>query len=265
MPKFDWMQGTIEDYPRVITDALMSLPGAHDLKHGRGRLNYHESAVGLGIDGHARFTLLHGGPNGAPNAFASGEFAEPFTQLIRAHWPTAHRVSRLDSAQDVKMPFLEAHRACQAIATEMRVRGSSVVPDDPQDGATYYMGAPSSRARIRVYEKGKQLRAQGDLEADLDVLRFELQLRPNDPQAKIKAASIGAGEVWGATPLARRVAGVFEHDVERVIMQQRLRSTYESRTSAILKQYGGHFYEMLARHGSWELVGEQIGLDLESR
>jgi hypothetical protein len=241
------------------------MPGAHDLKFGRGRLNYRESTSIVGTDGHVLATVLHGGLNGAPNAFASGEHAQAFSEIVRRTWPDAHRVTRLDSAEDVRMPFNVAQSACQAIAAKLRIKGQTHAPDDPEDGATYYMGAPSSRARIRCYEKGKQLRAQGDLQADPDILRFELQLRPNDKRAKLKAASLGPGEVWGATPLARRVAGVFDHDVERVCLQQRLASTYDSTHAALLKQFGGHLFEMLARHGGWDLVGEQLGLDLTPR
>ena len=263
MPRFDWYQATIEDYPRVIADGLMTLPGAHDLKHGRGRLNYRESAVVVGSDGNPLATLLHGGLNGAPNAFASGENAPAFAETIRRTWPGAHRVTRLDSAEDVRMSFQAAHAACQSIAAELRIKGDTRLPDDPEDGATYYMGAPSSRARIRCYEKGKQLRAQGVPDADPDVLRFELQLRPNDAQAKLQAASIGPSEAWGATALARRVAGVFDHSTERVTLRHRLASTYDRTHAAMLAQYGGHLFEMLSRHGSWDLVGEQLGLDLQ--
>ena len=225
MPRFDWYQATIDDYPRVIADALMTLPGAHDLQHGRGRLNYRESSVVVGIDGHPLATILHGGLNGAPNAFASGENAVAFSETIRRTWPEAHRVTRLDSCEDVRMPFQAAHSACQAIAAELGVKGKTDAPDDPEDGATYYMGAPSSRARIRCYEKGKQLRAQGHEDADPLIVRFELQLRPNDVQAKRQAASIAPGEAWGATALARRVARVFDHAPERVTLRHRLQST----------------------------------------
>jgi hypothetical protein len=264
MAKIDWYQSTIDDYPRVIADALMQLPDAHDLEHGRGRLNYRESSRIVSSDGHTLATILHGGHNGAPNALASGDHAQAFASIIRSTWPDAHRVTRLDSAEDVRMPFAEAHEACQAISAELRVKGSSIVPDDPQDGATYYMGAPSSRARIRCYEKGKQLRSEGDEEADPDVIRFELQLRPNDLHAKLQAASLGPDEAWGATALARRVAGVFGHQADRVVLRQRLAATYDRTHAAMLTQYGGHLAQMFARHGSWDLVGEQLGFDLDT-
>jgi hypothetical protein len=240
----------------------MTLPGAHDLQQGRGRLNYRESSAIVGSDGHVLATVLHGGQNGAPNALATGEHAAAFADTIRRAWPEAHRVTRLDSAEDVKMPFSAALEACRAISSELGVKGFSYVPDDPEDGATYNMGAPSSRVRARIYEKGKQLRALGVEDADPGVLRFELQIRPNDRQAKLMAASLGAGEAWGATAWARRVAGVFDHSAEKVELRQRLASTYSTTHAAMLVQYGGHLVKMLARHGSWELVGEQLGLDL---
>jgi hypothetical protein len=262
MAKFDWYQSTIDEYPRVIADALMQMPGAHDLKHGRGRMNYRESTAIVGTDGHMLATILHGGLNGAPNALGTGENAEAFAHIVRMTWPDAHRVTRFDSAEDVIMPFSEAHSACQAIAAELGIRGQTHVPDDAQDGATYNMGAPVSRNRIRLYERGKKLRGEGQADAHPDLVRFELQQRPNDIQAKQQCARIAPDEAWGATPLSRRVAGVFGRDVQRVIVRQRLVSTYDTTHHWFLRQYGAHMTEMLARHGSWGLVGEQIGLDL---
>jgi hypothetical protein len=262
MAKIDWYQSTIDDYPRVIADALMQLPGAHDLEHGRGRHNYHHGTTIVSADGEVLATVLHGGHNGAPNACGTGEHAPAFAEIIRQTWPDAHRVTRFDSAEDVRMPFPEAYGACQAVAADLRIKGFSVVPDDPEDGATYYIGAPTSRARIRCYEKGKQLRADGHKDADPEVIRFEFQLRPNDRQAKLKAARLSPDELWGATATARRVAGVFGLAADRVVLRQRLMSTYNKTHAAFLSQYGGHLREMLARHGSWEIVGEQIGMDL---
>lgn len=258
----DWYQSTVAEYPRVLADALMSeMPGAHELVSGRGRLNYKESMSVVDVDGDTLATVLHGGLNGAPNAVATGENAEPFMHVIRRHWPE-HCVTRYDSCEDVLTSFPDALTALRTIADELRIKGETRLPDDPEDGATYYMGSPSSRVRVRCYEKGKQLRAQGVQEADPALVRFEVQLRPSDRQARLVAARLEPGDVWGATAWSQRVAGVFDHSPDRVVMRHRLKTTYERRHAALLVQYGGHLREMLARHGSWELVGEQLGLDL---
>lgn len=262
---FDWMAATIEDYPGVIVDALMVLPGAHDLKRGRGMNNYRERATVLTDDGEVLATVLHGGLNGAPHAYASGDAAGPFTEVLRHTWADRHRVTRLDTAQDVSADFPTVYASLQSFARQKGLKGESRIPDDPIDGATYYVGAVSSPIRFRCYEKGKQLaKLAGTVDGfDLDAVRFELQVRPVR-EGKLTATQLTADQVWGVTPWARQIAQ--QHlaaNPDRVVMQRRLPTNYERTHRAMLDQYGPHLREMLARHATWCGVGEQLGLDLD--
>lgn len=263
MPHFDWYQATVEAHPRELAEALMELPGAVEMVAGRGRQNYHNSMRITTADGDTLATVLHGGPNGAPNALASGEHAAGFADLIRRLWPEAHRVTRLDSAEDVRADFRPMHAACRAIAAAQGVKGESIVPDDLGDGSTYYMGARSSATRLRCYEKGKQLAplALDPATCPDDWVRLEVQWKPIR-EARVTAATLTAGEVWGVSAWTRAVASqLLASNPDRIVVRPRLRTSYEARILAMQTQYGGLFDEMLSRHGTWAMVGEQIGAD----
>lgn len=246
MAVLDWYQATIDEFPRVVTDAIADeLPGVCSLAHGRGRQNYHHAATLLDHAGDVLATVLHGGPNGAPNATATGSNAEAFAAILRRHWPSAHRVTRLDSAEDLHGDFKAAVAVSRAIGVSNRVKGQLIAPDDPADGATYYLGSPSSAVRFRLYEKGKQMRS---LAADPslirpDWLRFETQFRPIR-DAKQLAASLTAGQVWGVSAWTLRIAREgFGAAPEPLIVRPRLMTSFERRNLAMRRQYGQHIAE----------------------
>lgn len=252
MARLDWYQATIDDYPRVVTDAIADeLPGVSCLSHGRGRQNYHHSTTVIAASGDTLATVLHGGPNGAPNAFASGEQADAFAAIIRRHWPDAHRVSRLDSAEDVHGDFNAAVALCRSIGGSSRVKGQMIAPDDPADGATYYLGAPTSAVRFRLYEKGKQLRMSAADPSTIrpDWLRFETQFRPIR-DAKHTAAGLTAAQVWGVSPWTIKIAQEgFAAAPDRVIVQPRLLTTFDRRDRALRRQFGAHIEDHMRRCG----------------
>lgn len=257
----DWYQGTIEGFPRDISNVLMEMPGAVKLEGGRGRNNYLESVRVMSAGGDTLATTLFGGLNGSPNAFASGVNSEPFAAIIRRCWPDAHTVSRLDSAVDLLTDFGAMHSACQAIAADLRIRGHSIVPDNPAEGATYYMGADTSRIRFRLYEKGKLLIKQG-VEADPRLVRFEVQLRP-EKVGKRRAAYLSADEAWGASHWIQRIAADLLHMApDRVILQPRPLTTFDRRHTAFLMQYGPHMQQLLANAGSPASFGERLAQEL---
>lgn len=264
MAHFDWYQATIDEFPQVLTEALMEMPGATELVAGRGRQNYHHAMSVVSPDGDILATVLHGGPNGAPNARGTGENAEAFAAIIRQHWPQAHRVTRLDSAEDVRADFPAMHAACREIAARHRIKGHSRIPDAAADGSTYYMGAESSPTRFRCYEKGKQVAssAVNPAEVPQDWVRLETQWRPIR-EARETAATLSAGEVWGVSNWTQHIARqLLDANPTRFISQTRLKTSYEARYAAMLHQYGGLIGEMHVRLGSWSAVAEQLSIDL---
>lgn len=260
MAQFDWYQASVDCPPRIMADALMSLPGAHEMEHGRGRLNYSESCTIRTDGGDAIATVLHGGKNRVLSAVASGDSAPAFAALIRSTWPDAHRVTRVDTAQDVRTDFGTAHAALQVIAATHGIKGHSIIPDDPADGATYYMGASTSSNRLRLYEKGKQsAKLAGTTDGfDLGSVRFEAQLRPVR-EGRLVAAKLSPDEAWGSTGWLRTIARQnFEFAAGAVVMHGRMPTSVERSERAMFDQYGGVLRRMHSRFDTSAQFGEAI-------
>lgn len=263
--RFDWFQATVAEAPEAVGEALLErMPGAHAFDHRRGRQNYHHSTLLLDSEGDTLVTILHGGPNGDPNACASGRLAEPFADIVRELWPEQHRVTRLDSAVDLHGDFYALMERCRAIGAQAGVSGRAILPDDPEQGATYYMGASTSRVQQRLYEKGKQM---AGLSVDpsavaRDWVRFETQWRP-DKQARCLAATVTPDQVWGVSPWLRSIAAeMLGIDADRLRAQPQLLTTFERRHAAMIAQYGNHLRDLLDREGSPEVFLSKMLADL---
>lgn len=264
MAHFDWYQASVDCPPRVMVDALMSLPGAHDIEHGKGRLNYRESCTILSEGRDVLATVLHGGSNKLLNTVGTGENAQAVAELLRSTWPDAHRVTRLDTAQDVRTDFPTAHAALQLIASLRGIKGRSIIPDDPAEGATYYIGAATSPTQLRLYEKGKQLaKAAGTTEGfDLGAVRFEAQLRPVR-EGRIMAAKLTANEAWGSTEwlltIARQHLAIAPSPV---VMHRRLPTNTERSRRMFLRQYGPFILRWISDCDSPAGFGEMLSKKL---
>lgn len=265
MARFDWYQATIEASPEAIGNALLErLPGAVGFESGRGRNNYKASMMVKTADGDTLATILHGGFNGAPNALASGEAAEAFSHIIREMWPDAHRVTRLDSAQDVTGDFETMRATCRAIGADCGIKGFSYTPDNADEGATYYLGATSSPTRSRLYEKGKQMRAQvvEPQSVPADWVRFEVQWKPVR-EARLTAALLTPDQVFGVSAWTKRAAvELFSANPDRFISQTRLETTFERRHRSMLAQYGNHLRDLVGREGTPEAFLSRLWADL---
>ena len=259
--RFDWYAATLDVPPGVIADAILGeVPGAHGVRLGRGRHGYQQSMSVTDGDGELVATILSGGANLPPHAFASGRTAPAFSDLVRRHWRDAHHVTRLDSCFDVLADFDAVHPDLKLLAKQRGLKGRSYIPDDPEDGATYYIGAPSSRVQARVYEKGKEMRAKGHDVPDfaMEMLRFEVQLRPTK-EGRVTAASMSAEDVWGATDWTREMAVQhLGYDPGRTCTQFRLHTTFERRCDVVSDQYGHHIFDWAKRLGGWAEFGVEI-------
>lgn len=269
MDRFDWYQATIPEKPIVlIEEFLRQLAPGGEVLEGRGLHNYHQGFRILDSAGHEVAQVLAGGKNGDPNAKASGPATDAFVRVVRECWPV-HRVTRVDSCADMVQEgaydTLEA--TCRAVARDAGVKGRAIVPDDPADGRTYYLGSNSSDVRTRLYDKTAEQRRSLPESRHSEVpeywARLESQVRPRK-ESKAVFASLSPAQVWGAAgwsaELARRV---FSLNVERVMMQSARETDHERAWRFMLQQYGGTLYQAFRDLGSWDCVGRTIGDELE--
>jgi hypothetical protein len=252
MPQFDWYQATIDERPWSIVEAVLDgMAEAAGLEEGRGRNGYQSAIKLLDAEGRPVAEVHSGGLNGAPNAFASSHHAPRFAEIIREHWPAAHRVTRADSAHDLASAFWDLHAPLTELARTKGLKHRTVVAGDPEDGSTLYIGSKDSRVTCRVYEKGKEMRAKGHqvTEEQLGLVRFEVQLRPTK-EGRETVAGLTPSQCWGASHWTRDLAvSYIGLDPGRQATQFRLTAPFEARVGHMITQYGSTLRELRRRSG----------------
>ena len=207
--RFDWYQATVPaTQPALLAALLADLPEGVVQEVGKG-FNSFAHRVDLSEDGEVLATIMHGGVNPQPNVKSSGDNAPALAQFLRRQFPE-HRVSRLDVCLDMRGDglFDDIVRVMSHVGRDFRLKGEKIIPDDLDDGSTYYLGSRASPLRIRCYEKGKQLyKLTGDpvWRMFFDWVRLELQVRP-EKGFKLTAASMEPDAFWGCSAWTREIA-----------------------------------------------------------
>lgn len=173
-----------------------------------------------------------------------------------------HRVSRVDACADFDAPgaFESLLAPCLEVKAAHRLKGGRFGDwdDFPEDGRTLMLGSPSSVARVRLYEKGKQPEYRHLSRKDWT--RIEVQVRPAK-EAKAAFAELTPREVWGASKWTRDLAGkcLAEHvDPHPAGTTYRLTED-EAAIRWMCDQYGARLLTMFEDLGSWQAVGLTLG------
>lgn len=263
MMRFDWYQATFYDDipPGVLLDKIAAdLPGAHRIEHGRkGQNGYAKSAVLFDQEEHPLATMLYGGNGGAPpNIRGTGPDAPSFVDTVRS-LRLDHGVTRGDACQDLEgADWSEIAGDVKRIIARNGMSGSSVVPDNPEEGPTYYAGAASSAVRARVYRKDLQLIALGVSpdEFPQPIVRVEAQIRPRTATRR-SFAWMGPEAYFGASRWLRAVSrDLLEHHPASIVMQKREPVTYENQVRWLRTQAHKALSAILARHPGDEAFGK---------
>lgn len=264
---FDWYQATVPENPIRLLQCLKTELGGYEVREGKGRHNYHQSFTLLDDNGERLAAVLCGGPNGNPNVTGSGQITPRFVEVLREGWPT-HNVTRFDAAEDFggSDTFERLESVCRGVAASHKVKGRAVVPDDIADGRTYYLGAPSSDVRVRLYDKAAELRRtvapDHHDEIPEHLTRLEVQVRPQK-DFKAWGAKLPVESVWGFSGWSHDLYGqVFDLPIERICMKANRESDDARAYRFMLQQYRRVLERAHGDLGSWAAVGLQIGEDL---
>lgn len=266
--RFDWYQATIPETPEALIDGLFESLGGDEVKHARGKHNYHHSTTILDGAGDRIALVLHGGPNGHPNVTASGEKTPSFVQAVRGKW-AEHYVTRFDAAEDFdgEGAYERLHGVCREVAEDSRIKGRAIIPDDLREGRSYYLGAASSDVRVRLYDKAAEMRrhiepGRHHLIPD-NLTRLEVQVRPRNEWRRF-ASQMTPETIWGFSPWSSKLAqGALGLALERIEMRARKETTHDRAYRFMVTQYRNVLMRQLEDLGSWSAVGMQLGLDLE--
>lgn len=262
--RFDWYAGTVQGLknPMFVVGALRELLPVAEIHEARGLHGYRQRFRLLGRDGGELASVMVGGIE-HPHAWASGQETPAFVDAFRTAYPR-HRVTRMDAAEDFDCEgsYDALRGVCKSVRERARVKGREIVPDQPEDGRTYYLGSPSSPARTRLYEKGLQERARaiGDPSAiSAHWTRLEAQVRPQKA-ARDTAATATPEQVWGyAQWLQTLAAESMGLDIPRVQGRIWQPSDDERALAFMVSQYAGHLDRLRRDLGDWACVGLQLG------
>lgn len=265
--RFDWYQATVSAHPVELAELFLGelTEGRGVIESGKGRFNYHQSLTVRDTDGDRKAVILAGGPNGDPNVTLSGEVTPKGVAVLRRAFP-AHRVTRFDAAEDFVSDnaWQTLETVCRAVAAECQVKGRAIVPDDVAEGRTYYLGAPTSDVRVRLYEKTAQVRktlpASRWSEVPDGWNRLEAQVRPKHPAVKEFSARLEPAQIWGfsgwTAELAKRAMDL---QVERLHTQIKRESDDDRAIRVMCEQYANVLERLRNDLGDWACVGLTIG------
>lgn len=252
------MQATVSEDPSELFEVLAGTLGG-ELEAGRGLNGYHRSqAVKRGGETLAR--VLYEGSNGPPHIIATGAASDDVVPVIRAAWPD-HEVTRMDTAQDFSQDGGYEQLAAVMEAMSATTRLTLTKLESVRNGVrsrTVYLGAPSSRVRVRLYEKGRFEQQQGH-EADSHWFRLESQIRPTGKDARQLAAHIDPVEAWGMARWTRDLASTaMGLEVEPITMRTRREPDYMRAIRNMARQYGPTLAKAVEVEGSWAAVGDLL-------
>jgi len=272
---FDWYSGSFHGDHAGFVGAVCERAGACVESREKGRHGF-AHAVRLRADRGFHALVQWGGAlhgdrvHAAFSGWRTNEGAELFRELVP--W---HRLSRVDVAEDLvgDGAMSELRRLSSAIARQHGVKRCRIVPDDEGAGETIYIGSRTSPVFARIYEKGKQLRADREhidaaqLAVDLKGhpleawVRCEVEIKPKSQAKDPRLAHLAPDAYWGA---AQWSADLFERlggaHVERIRVGSVWRPDDYTRTvRALVGQYGRFLESLCDDLGSWACVGAQLG------
>lgn len=260
--RFDWYQATVPAHHELLCRELLRAMGEGTRRtEGPGRWSY-KHATSLATEGENAAVIYHGGVNPHPNVSSTGEHGASLATVLRTVFPD-HKVSRCDVAIDMRGEglFDEVTALMGGCGRRWQLKGERILPDDLDDGSTYYLGARTSPLRVRCYEKGKQLfKLTGDPVWKLffDWTRLELQVRP-EKAFKSVAATMEPDTFWGCSPWTRQLASeILSLKPEAVTMKPTRISDQERAMRSLATQYGSTILREIKRLGSPETFLEAL-------
>lgn len=234
------VEASVEDVVQRLAAEIGATP-----RLGRGMHGYsHCAELCSGDD---VWTRVFYTPGGTPWLQASGQNAQPIENALR-RLGFPYRVTRKDAALDLYdaewFPVLtqvgKDHATRNAPPLKVEHAG------DWQygiKGRTLYLGSRSSRAFIRLYEKGRKEHC------DPNWVRLEVQYNPQGEHEQRQAAQMTAAQVWTlrAFPIFGKAIGIEAaelFDYPAAPLTRRARDQERARR-ALCDQYGKHIESWL--------------------
>lgn len=250
---WDWSATTHDAYDHVVNDLLDALGAVHALP-GRGLQGWSQSVQAFDADGYLVGTVYFGGSRDDVHVLSTSAAANHSRRAVVGL--SNARTSRVDTRVDTLTPWDDLAKTLNVAADTYGARITSMESKERGQslGRTLYLGAPSSRIRVRVYEKW--LQAPGEYAEGTN--RVEVQLRP-DSRSKGDVSSWSPAATFCASRTTRDLAQRLGADYapEASVQRKRPTPTLEQTLEAMGGQYGKSVRTWL------ELSGGDLGKVVE--
>lgn len=243
--RFDWYTATTDEVrgPDLIDELYgifsdMSYSGLHIESHRK--VYRYDHAVAMKDDAGQLCIVRWGGNGGGTNIEANGPSAVPVSSFLRSEYPD-HRVTRLDACVDREKPglFDEFTHRLLAISDANRIAVDHTGDwHRAERGRTLYLGGRESEKRLRFYEKGHQLRAEGHPQASPHLCRLEAVIRPEQRDAKHRASKMSPEDCFGSSQWLREaIEGYAGLNAPEIRLKVHRKSQIEQAFEFMVKQY----------------------------
>lgn len=258
MIRFDaYSATTVTATHNQMISLLSDVGSTHQLRQGKGFHTFGERLGFIDEQGVEWGSVMWGGNQGQRVMVeVKGDSTPKAVEAIRSRFN--HRCTRVDACADFDAPgsFERLLSACTEVKKSHRLKGEKQGDwdDFPELGRTLYLGARSSVARVRLYEKGKQPEYR-HLERP-EWTRLEVQVRPSK-EAKSAFSVLSPSDVWGASTWTRELAGkVLQEHIDPHPAGTTYRLTKrDAALEWMCKQYAHHLLDLAEDLGSWDCVG----------
>lgn len=202
--EFDWYQGTLGDYVHLnvlVDDLLKHFDFSSVREKVRPQVNQYTQALDIYRGENTIVHLCWGGVNGNNIHFKStgydGQRMYDFLKKHKIEYSVSRADVRIDTVEkglfeylvDASTKFAHTHK----IKTNTQGDWIKAI-----DGRTLYLGAKTSKAQVRIYEKGKQMGT------DQEWTRLELQFRPQKAKGKKAASEWNCRDFWAASQWTKK-------------------------------------------------------------
>lgn len=243
--RFDWYTATTDTVrgPDLV-DELYGVFSDMDYKgltvESHRKVYRYDSALAIKDEAGQLCIVRWGGNGGGTNVEANGPSAVPVSSYLRSEYPD-HRVTRMDACVDREKPGLFDLFVPGLLAI---ADAHSITVDHTGDwhraerGRTLYLGGRESEKRIRFYEKGHQLRAEGHPQASPDLCRLEAVIRPEQRDAKHRAATMSPQDCFGASLWLRESLAAYAGlDAPEIRLKAHRKSQIDQAFEFMCRQY----------------------------
>lgn len=269
-PHLDWASMTLQETPeRIVSGIRRKVEGAYRLEATKPQnKGYRRALKVVDVYGSELCTVESEASHGWNLVTATGtQPNEAVRDAVRwlASQGAMARATRLDSAIDIFGGDFDQLAGLVKNAAQTPENGSPVKSFEywnSDSGRTFYAGSRAGSVRVRVYEKGKEQRKKGNLDAPLDWLRCELEWRPKKEQ-RVTALDFDNSQIWGASYWTSEVARtLLGGEVEHCEGAHEL-TKFESSYEWLCKSASGVFAEAVKRFGIRAVVQDLTGQALE--